>query len=183
MTDKRTLIITGGTGFIGSYLLKRLLLDGYKVYAISRKINQDFIHPCLTWVTWDSYKNNIPKGEEIYAVFNLATTYGQNDESEKEILNCNVTLSINLFKYALKMGVKKIINTDTFFGKPEYDYQHLRTYISSKNQLVKEARKLTKHKKISLINLRLEHVFGANDSENKFVTNLLKSFFQKKLFL
>tara|TARA_B100000035_G_scaffold157005_1_gene133757 strand:+ start:12560 stop:13447 length:888 start_codon:yes stop_codon:yes gene_type:complete len=180
MSDKTSLIITGGTGFIGSYLLKKLLSDGYKVFAVSRKLDQNFIHPDLTWVSWENYKTDIPEDENIYAVLNLATTYGQNNEAEIDILNCNVELPLMLFRYAISIGAKKIINTDSFFGKPEYDYQHLKTYIKSKNLLVEKSKKLIKNKQISLINLRLEHVFGANDGEKKFVTSLLKDFYLEK---
>ena len=39
---------------------------------------------------------------------------------------------------------------------------------------------MIKDKQIALINLRLEHVFGPNDGENKFVTSLIRSFYNKK---
>jgi thioester reductase-like protein len=37
MPDKKTIFITGATGLLGSYLLKILLENGYKVYALARK--------------------------------------------------------------------------------------------------------------------------------------------------
>jgi len=37
--DKKTIFLTGGTGFLGSYLLKILLDRGNKVYALSRELN------------------------------------------------------------------------------------------------------------------------------------------------
>jgi len=36
MNNKRTIFITGATGLVGSYLLKTLLLNGHKVYALAR---------------------------------------------------------------------------------------------------------------------------------------------------
>ena len=177
MNDRYSIIITGATGFIGGYLLRRLLSDGYKVFAVTRNIDQSFTHPSLTWVTWETYSNDIPDNELIYAVLNLATTYGQNNESVADVLNNNLALPIKLFRHAIAMGAKKIINTDSFFGKPAYDYQHLKPYIKSKNQLVEDAKELIKDKQIALLNLRLEHVFGANDGKNKFVTNLIRNFY------
>ena len=150
MSLKKRLIITGGTGFIGSYLLKQLLSDGHEVFAVTRRIDQSFNHPHLIWTTWDTYKNDIPKNKEIYAVLNLATAYGQNNESEHDILNCNVVLPMRLFKFSLLMGAKKIINADSFFGKPQFDYQHLKIYIKSKNKLIKEAQSLIMGKEVSL---------------------------------
>tara|TARA_B100001059_G_scaffold236584_1_gene287987 strand:+ start:3157 stop:4044 length:888 start_codon:yes stop_codon:yes gene_type:complete len=179
VNDKASVIITGATGFIGSYLVEQLLSDGYKVFAVSRKLDQPFSHPRLIWVTWNTYLNDIPKNEVIYAVLNLATTYGQNNESETDILNSNVVLPLKLFRYAIVMGAKKLINTDSFFGKPAYDYQHSKSYIKSKNQLIEYTKRLIKDKQIALLNLRLEHVFGANDGKNKFVTSLIRNFYLK----
>lgn len=179
MNNRTNIIITGATGFIGTYLLKQLLSDGYKVYAITRKPEQPYIHPRLTWLDWGTYSNKIPKNEVIHAVLNLATSYGNNKESKADILKCNVEMPISLFMYAISMGTKKIINTDSFFGKPTFNYQHLKNYIDSKDILVKHTKKLIRDKQIALINLRLEHVFGANDGDSKFVTALIRNFYLK----
>src|SRR5262245_16700018 len=36
MSDRRNILITGATGFLGSHLAARLLQDGYRVTAVSR---------------------------------------------------------------------------------------------------------------------------------------------------
>ena len=124
MIDKPNIIITGATGFIGSHLLKQLLSVGNKIYAVTRDPEQSFNHPNLIWVSWETYKYKIPENETIHAVLNLATSYGKNIESEDDILKCNVKLPISLFKYSIKKGAKKIINTDTFL-----ENQHMTTSI------------------------------------------------------
>lgn len=47
MNKQKNILLTGGTGFIGSYLLQTLLLKGYKVFCLVRKDSQKNIFNCL----------------------------------------------------------------------------------------------------------------------------------------
>lgn len=174
MNDCSSVIVTGATGFVGGHLLRRLLADGVMVYAISRTAEQASQHENLTWVTWQTYSDKISVDQRLDAVFHLATSYGNGGESRSEVLCANTTQPIELFAYAKKRGANLIINADSFFGKPRYQYQHLRNYIESKALLVEKAKILIEDTNISFVNLRLEHVFGANDNERKFVPNYIK---------
>ena len=176
MSGKLNVIVTGASGFIGKQVTKGLLAENFRVFAITRQPSQPYELSGLVWTSWERYKEVISSEYDVFAVLNLATTYGHGNESRPEIFKCNVTQPLELFSYAMLLGAKKIISADTFFGKPEYDYQHLRSYIKSKNKLVDATKKLITNKDITFINLRLEHVFGANDGPNKFVSKLIKDF-------
>jgi CDP-abequose synthase len=180
MSNKLNVIVTGASGFIGKQVTKSLLMDGFRVYAITRHTSQPYELPDLVWTSWESYLEVISPDHEVFAVVNLATTYGNGNESWSEILKCNVTQPLEIFRYAMRLGAKKIISADSFFGKSKYDYQHLLSYINSKNKLVDSTKKLISNKDVTFINLRLEHVFGANDGPNKFVTKLIKDFQSEK---
>jgi len=180
MNKKLNVVVTGASGFIGMKLMKRLLFEGYKVFAISRDTRQAYQHPNLLWISWNRYVNDLPKEEEIFAVLNLATVYGHFNEAKSEIIEGNVTLPLGLFEYVISLRAKKIISADTFIGKPEYNYQHTRYYIESKNQLADLTKTLIYDKGVNFINLRLEHVFGANDRPYKFVSKLIRDFQLKK---
>ncbi len=181
MKSKNTIIVTGASGFIGKQLVNRLLLDGFKVFGITRHDKPPYCDVNLTWISWLTYKGDISEANNISAVVNLVTTFGYNNESWNEILESNVTLPLALFKHAIKLGATKIINADSFFGKPKYNkYQYLKNYTRSKKILIDLSKPLTEEYKIDFINLRLEHVFGANDGPHKFVSKLIRDFQSKK---
>ena len=176
MNKQINIIVTGASGVIGTQVVNNLLKENYRVFALTRKKSQPYEHSNLIWTSWSDYLKDITPDLKIFSVVNLSTTYGHNNETLKEIINSNVTLTLGLFEHAVSLGAKKIINADSFFGKKEFNYQHLRGYIQSKDDLVKLTNQIIQDRKVAFINLRLEHVFGANDGPDKFVTRLIKDF-------
>lgn len=65
------IIITGGTGFIGSHLVPKLLEAGHEVAILTRSKNKKSAHPALTYLTWNG--EVFPQGIGLYdVVINLA---------------------------------------------------------------------------------------------------------------
>lgn len=56
-----TIVITGGTGLIGSALSKALLAKGFEVIILSRKKNDKPISNNISYATWDIEKQTIDK--------------------------------------------------------------------------------------------------------------------------
>ena len=71
----KKIIITGGTGFIGTHLTQKLLSKGYSVVVLTRNPSKFLSHtPSLTYARWDV---NTADGwgdlvNESYAIINLA---------------------------------------------------------------------------------------------------------------
>ncbi len=71
----KKIIITGGTGFIGTHLTQKLLSKGYSVVVLTRNPSKFLSHtPSLTYARWDG---NTADGwgdlvNESYAIINLA---------------------------------------------------------------------------------------------------------------
>lgn len=54
-----TVMITGGTGMVGTALTKHLIDKGYQVIILSRKENQASANPAITFAHWDVEKQTI----------------------------------------------------------------------------------------------------------------------------
>lgn len=106
------------------------------------------------------------------AVIHLATCYGVGS-TLGEVVESNVVTPLRLLESAASAGCGLFINTDTFFGKPEFDYQHMRPYIRSKDEFMRWAALACEHGGPKLVNARLEHVYGPGDGDQKFVPMVL----------
>lgn len=80
--NKRTVIITGGTGFIGTALTNELLNSGYKVIVLTRNLAKSKKTQDLQHIVWDNQTTNnwgfLANG--AYAIINLA---GENISSSR----------------------------------------------------------------------------------------------------
>jgi CDP-paratose synthetase len=173
------IILTGATGFLGSHLLKRLLDDGHKVSIIKRSFsNTDKIRSVLchhNLSTFDIDKCNIEhifQQKKIDIIIHAATEYGRNNESILKILEANIILPIRLIEMGIKYNVKSFLNTDSYFNKENYRYSNLLNYSLSKRSLLTWLKQLSSS--IQIMNVSLEHIYGPNDSDSKFVEMLFK---------
>jgi len=85
-TDKKTIFLTGATGLVGSYLLKILLQNGHKVYALARD------------------KNNKSANERVFEVLK----FWDQDIADKYFKNCIV---VNGDITQENLGLNKNINS------------------------------------------------------------------------
>ncbi|XVF79886.1 hypothetical protein PTKIN_Ptkin15bG0026500 [Pterospermum kingtungense] len=126
--DKGTVCVTGGTGFIGSWLIKRLLEDGYSVHTTVRpdpenKRDTSF----LTSLPRASEKLKIFSAdlsdpdtfdaaiEGCKGVFHVATPVDfENKEAEEVIIERSISGGLGILKACLKSKtVKKVVYTSS----------------------------------------------------------------------
>ena len=102
----KTILVTGGTGLIGSRLINKLLSDGDSVIATSRNIAkfQEKSHKKLQYISWDgkSLLQNDGRLDDVYAVVHLAgagvADKRWTDSYKKEILESRTTSTLALVK-------------------------------------------------------------------------------------
>lgn len=113
-------LVTGGAGFIGSHLAKRLLAEGWKVYIIDNFSTgfKENLPPEAEFILLDISKEgfiaSLPKGP-FDAVFHLAA------QSSGEIsfddpgydLKTNCLSTVMLLDWALKSGTKRFMYTSS----------------------------------------------------------------------
>lgn len=169
-----TIALTGATGFVGQHLLDELLTAGHTVLALHRRPSDDSLprREHLHWIPLHGARAAF-EARPPRALVHLATCYGA-AQPLSELMESNVVMPLRLLESALATGCTALINTDSYFAKPEFDYPHMRAYIDSKRCLLQCCAQLAAaHPSLRVVNARLEHVYGPGDGAAKFVTHLL----------
>jgi nucleoside-diphosphate-sugar epimerase len=110
-------LITGGTGFIGAYIIKELVGKGYHVRAIRRSIKLPFfISPGILnkveWVTGDVL-DVISLNEamqDVDAVIHSAAVVSFDKKERAQMYNTNVDGTANVVNLSLENGIKKLVH-------------------------------------------------------------------------
>ena len=166
-----TVLLTGATGFLGSHLLKALVNKGYKVVVLKHSTS-DMWRLKGFENTFKSYDiDQVPlrkvfEEQYIDTIIHTACVYGRKGESIQQILETNLMFGIEL------------LNTGTFFNTGTLLYKYLNYYALSKKQF-EEWLQLASDK-IQVVNLKLEHMFGEQDGNDKFTSWILNELQQEK---
>lgn len=165
------ILLSGATGFLGSYLLKRLVQEGFNVIALKRSTSDTYrIEKLLSKITYYDVDTTeiaeIFKKHTIDLVVNTVTDYGRANSQISSILETNLMFSVRLLENAAENHVKTFINTDTLLEK------EINAYALSKNQLVQWMHFLSD--KMNMVNIKIEHMYGPLDDENKFIYWVIK---------
>lgn len=113
-------LVTGGTGFIGSALVRHLLEANYEVRILSRHKRNRFLLEDLNVEVFDgdiTHPNCVEKAMKgCPIVFDLASVYAFYpfwDKKAKALYRINVQGTINMLNAALKNKVQRFIHTST----------------------------------------------------------------------
>lgn len=163
ITLSREILLTGGSGYLGSSILPILLKLGYKVTCLKNKteikINRKFNQLKLNEILDSKFRPEI--------VLHSATAYGRRGESDEEILNTNYYLPQKLIE---SLNPKVFINCDTFLT------EDTNKYASSKVNFVRHIKEKLEKKDLDLvfINIKLQHFYGPGARDTNFITFLLQ---------
>jgi len=176
--NKKTILITGATGFLGSHILKKLIATDYNIVILKRSFSNIFrIHELMEHIKFydidilDSLED-IFKENTIDIILHTATQYGRKEESIVDIVESNLMLPLNLIGLAVENKVKVFINTDTLLDK------RVSSYSLSKKQFKNWLEYYSD--KMVCVNVSLEHFYGAFDDRTKFVTFILQNLMEEK---
>lgn len=169
---KKIIVITGINGFLGSHLASYLSQE-YQIIGLVRDIKNSsrIVDSNYTLLSSDSKSiTDLFNIFEIYAVIHTATVY-KPKVSIEELLQTNLLLPTLLYEKASQNNVKAFINTDTFFNFENSKYDYLNSYTLSKQNCLFWLKSIQGNCK--LINMKLHHIYGPNDSDSKFVMVML----------
>jgi nucleoside-diphosphate-sugar epimerase len=168
--EKKKILLTGATGFLGSHLLESFVSKGIEVTILKRSFSNSWrINHIINKIKcYDIDKislDEVFESERPDTVIHTACLYGKNNESFSDILNTNLFFSVELLRASINSQVSTFINTDTFLPR-EVNY-----YSLSKAQFREWL--ILKSDEIKVINIKLEYIYGPNDDENKFIPWLI----------
>ena len=172
----KEIFITGATGFLGSNLVKKFLSKKYNIHALIRKSSDKSRIIGLKGINYIEYQEsclkNFFKENNIDILVHTACNYGRRNESNKEILDTNLNLGLELINLCENFKVPLFVNTHTTLPR------ELNLYSSSKHEFKDKLKKRKGPTKI--LNFVFDHMYGPYDDENKFVLFLIKEILENK---
>lgn len=203
-------LVTGGTGFIGSNLIKELVERNWEVYALVRKnsslgygrlknINgikyiyvEDLFSNCSKGkdeivLENQSFNENLPQFDVCFHLAAYGVDYRQ--QNVDELINGNIKFMMNVLNFCKENKTKKVINTGSCFeygineGKKLNEEDKLipqSMYGAAKASSVMMANVYSKINNIPLITVRPFGIFGENEGIHKFIPQLMKSIILNK---
>jgi len=165
------ILLTGGTGFLGSNILRRLLGLGHELFCIKRETSslervKIFKHKIKWFNVETSDFDEIISSYKIEGIIHCATDYGRKQFDPIQTIETNLILPLKLLHAAASNNVLVFINTDTVLDK------RVDTYSLSKRQFSEWLEKYSND--IITVNVALEHFYGPFDNDSKFVSYVIR---------
>ncbi|MDO9325303.1 MAG: NAD(P)-dependent oxidoreductase [Methanoregula sp.] len=174
--EMKIILLTGGTGYLGSKILKKLVDNGYTIILLKRSFSnpvriKEYINKIISYDIDVVPLERIFSENSIDTIIHCATNYGRGENDPLHVIEANLVLPLKLLELGKKYHIQSFINTDTILDK------RINYYSLSKKQF-KDWLFVYKQD-YTCINIALEHFYGSGDDETKFVTyivhNLLKN--------
>ncbi len=179
---KRIALVTGGTGFTGSHLIKRLVNDGWLVHVVVRtSADLGILSTVINEIKTYRHDGSTAALIKIIAisnpdiVFHLAALVITQHTSEDiaPLLQSNLIFSTQLLEAMVVNGVSRIINTGTFWQHYENrEYSPTCLYAATKQAFESILQYYVEAKSLNAITLILFDSYGPSDSRPKLFSLL-----------
>lgn len=177
-------LITGGSGFVGSHLVKKLLTLNYNVHVIIlHDSNLDLLKDCIDKITLHEYNHDYSSLDRTMAaskpdiVFHLASVFiSQHKDSDiGKLISSNILFGTYLLEAMTNNNVTHLINTGTSWQHYENkDYSPVNLYAATKQAFEDIIKYYSEISAIKVIHLKLFDTYGKNDQRPKLM-KLLKN--------
>ena len=119
MQNEKHILVTGGTGFLGSYLLRMLIQQGHTVRATKRpRSSMDLLGDAAAKVEWvDADVTDLGAMEEafegIQQVYHCAAMVSFHPRDYRQMNQINVEGTANIVNLCLEFGVEKLVHVSS----------------------------------------------------------------------
>jgi len=162
----KKILLSGGTGFLGSHVSRRLVNEGHDVTILKRTFSSlnrinDLVDK-LRLVNTEDFT-----GGEYDLFINAASNYGRTGESEEEMLRANTEFPLEILR-KIEREPLHLININTSLPSS------MNLYANSKHLFIEKFR--TEFPTLTCTNLLVEQFYGPGDGTFiSFLVNNLKS--------
>lgn len=191
------ILVTGGTGFLGKYVLDELIAKGVQPFVLTRnpsrefeKIYRDKIR--LFEADLLDYRSVERFFEEhrFDRIAHLAGSTGKQNEPPEYLERVNYEATVNLLELAAAFQVKRVVITGTAdeYGSrstPQTELmptEPISDYAVSKNKAVKAALSLHENQGLPVIILRPFTIYGIGQPSRMFISQAVESAVKKLPF-
>ncbi len=128
----KRILITGATGFVGSYLTRYLVKNGYtNLVCLKRPTSRmDLVEDIQNQVKWAvgdvldvPFLENILRGHQIEQIYHCAAVVSFDPRDREEMYKINVIGTENVVNAALEVGIEKLVYTSSIaaIGRVEHE--------------------------------------------------------------
>ncbi len=173
------ILVTGASGFLGSYVLERLLNNGHCVSIIKRPGSDMWrvehqLKKIRVFTCQGQPMNELFNGAKFDSIIHLATAYGRKNESIEQMISSNILFPTELLEYGANNGLKSFINADSSMPS-SYTF-----YAATKKGFLENMKFYGFEKGIKAVNLVVEYMYGPKDDLNKFIPFIMESMMRGK---
>lgn len=174
------ILISGGSGYLGSSLAREFIREGYKVCLPLRNQSSTIRLSDLESLCAIKRYSSASELEKIVLdlrpniIIHTACLYGRNGESNTKLIEANLLFGMQLLEISEKLLEPiKFINTDTCLEAS------LNSYALSKSQFANWGKLIANRKSSNLtfVNIRLQQFYGPGDDQSKLPGHILHSCF------
>jgi len=176
------ILVSGGTGFIGKHLIRRLQMNGHDVHAVIRPSSDEgfFAEQHVQTYTFDRNVDDFTryiKEQHFDGIVHLASLFlAQHTSADiPGLVDSNVFFATALLEASCKGSVKWFVNTGTFWQHyQDSEYDPVNLYAATKQAFEDIAKYYTATSTVDFVTLQLSDTFGPGDTRPKIFNLWMK---------